>query len=123
MGFGPDLLDRLRSTREVRIETQRTPDSPAHRAIIWVVVDDRDRVLIRTYRGPTTRWYREALAAPDCVLWLGKDSIPVRAESAADAERVEAASRGYEAKYADSSSTRAMIAEAVLPTTLELKPR
>jgi hypothetical protein len=123
MGFGPDLLDRLRSTREVRIETRMSPDSPAHRAIIWVVVDDRDRVLIRTYLGPSTRWFREAVAHPDCLLWLRSEAIPVIAVDATDPDRIEAATRGYQAKYGDSSSTRGMVAEVVLPTTLELLPR
>lgn len=123
MGFAPDVLGRLRTTDEVRIETRAAPSAPAHRTTIWVVVDERDRVLIRTYRGPTSRWYREARANPECVLWLGREQVPVRAEAAHDPDRIAAASRGYEAKYAADPAVRGMVAEAQLPTTLELRPR
>ena len=123
VGFAPDLLDRLRTTDEVRIETRVAPSAPVHRTIIWVVVDNWDRVLIRTYRGPTSRWYREALGEPDCLLWIGRECIPVLVEPAPDADRLAAATVGYQAKYAGDPALRAMLAEAVLPTTLELKPR
>lgn len=123
MRFAPDELNLLRTTRTVRIETRRAPDAPVHRTPIWVVVDDRDRVLIRTYLGPNSRWYREALAQPDCALWVGKQAVAVHIQPAVDRERVAAASRGYETKYADDPAVRAMVAEDVLPTTLELKPR
>lgn len=122
-GFPPDVLDGLRTTDEVRIETRAAPSAPAHRTTIWVVVDEGDRVLIRTYRGPNSRWYREARANPECVLWFGGEAVPVRAEPANDADRIAAASRGYEAKYAGDPAVRGMVAEAQLPTTLELRPR
>jgi len=123
MGFAPDLLARLLATDEVRIETRAAPGAPAHRTTIWVVVDDRNRVLIRTYQGPRSRWYREALAQPDCVLWLGSDALAVRLEPASDPDRVAAASRGYRAKYAGDPAVREMVADSVLPTTLEVRPR
>ncbi|MEX0629832.1 MAG: DUF2255 family protein [Chloroflexota bacterium] len=123
MGFASDILGRLRTTEEVRIETRAAPSAPAHRTTIWVVVDERGRVLIRTYRGPTSRWYREAQANPECVLWFGSHPVPVRAEPANDPDRIAAASRGYEAKYVADPAVRGMVAEAQLPTTLELLPR
>jgi hypothetical protein len=123
MGFASDILGRLRTTEEVHIETRAAPAAPAHRTTIWVVVDERGRVLIRTYRGPTSRWYREAQANPECVLWLGGETVPVRAEAADDPDRIAAASRGYEAKYAGDPAVRGMVAPAQLPTTLELLPR
>jgi hypothetical protein len=124
MGFASDdHLGRLRTTGEVRIETRAAPSAPAHRTTIWVVVDDRSRDLVRTYRGPTSRWYREAQANPECVLWLGGEAVPVRAEAADDPDRIAAASRGYEAKYAGDPAVRRMVAPAQLPTTLELRPR
>ena len=46
--FAPDVLGRFRDEEEVRIETSRGPDAPTHRTIIWIVVDDRDRVLVRS---------------------------------------------------------------------------
>lgn len=123
MRFAPEILDRLRTIKTVKIETRRAPDAPVHRTTIWVLVDDRDRVLIRTYLGPTSRWYREALAQPDCVLWLGKEDVPVQVEPANDPGRIAAATDGYETKHAGDPAVRAMVAELVLPTTLELKPR
>ena len=122
MGFAPDILDRLRTTREVRIETRRPPNGPIHRTIIWVVVDG-DRAFVRTYRGAHSRWYREALAESDCTLWLGKDAVPVRVVVATEPDEVAAVSRGFEAKYPRSQSTAAMVREEVLETTLELLPR
>jgi len=122
MGFAPDILDQLRTTREVRIETRRAPDAPAHRTIIWVVVEG-DRAFVRTYLGARSRWYREALAEPDCTLWLGKEALPVRVVDATQPDVVAAVSRAFEAKYARSSSTPAMVRDEVLGTTLELLPR
>jgi hypothetical protein len=123
MGFAPDVLDRLRTTDEVRIETRAAPSAPAHRTTIWLVVDEQGRVLIRTYRGPASRWYREVRANPECVLWLGSEPVLVRAETANDPDRIAAASRGYQTKYAGDRAVRGMVAEAQLPTTLELRPR
>lgn len=123
MPFAPDVLEQLRTREEVRIETRRALGAPVHRTTIWVIVDDRDRVLIRTYRGPSSRWYREVLGQPDCVLWLGNEALAVHAEPAPDPDRIVAASRGYEAKYAGDPAARGMVAERVLPTTVELKPR
>ncbi|MGH2489217.1 MAG: DUF2255 family protein [Candidatus Limnocylindria bacterium] len=122
-GFAPDVLERLRTRKLIRIETRRAVGAPIHPTVIWVVVDARDRVLIRTYRGPASRWYREALAQPDCVLWMGEEAVAVHVETAPDPDRVAAASHGYEAKYAGDPAVRGMVAGPVLPTTLELKPR
>lgn len=123
MGFAPDILDRLRTTREVRIETRRASDAPAHRTVIWIVVDDRDRVLVRSFRGERGRWYREALAHPACTVWIGSEAVDVRAEPAADPDRVVATSAALAEKYAKSSSLPYMVQADVLETTLELLPR
>jgi hypothetical protein len=120
--FPPDVLEQLRAQREVRIETRAGPDAPIHRTIIWVVVDG-DRAFVRTYRGARSRWYREALVEPYCTLWLGKAALPVRVVVAIEPDVVAAVSRGFETKYARSSSTAAMVREEVLETTLELLPR
>jgi hypothetical protein len=115
-------LERLRATREVRIETSRAEGAALHRTIIWVVVDERDRILVRTYRGPGSRWYREALANPRCRLVMGKDVLDVTAERAEDEDRVTACSAGLAEKYAGDPATPAMLRDEVLPTTLELHP-
>jgi hypothetical protein len=122
-GFAPEVLDQLRTARTVRIQTQRGPDATEHRTIIWIVVDDQDRVLVRSVRGARGRWYREALANPACTIWIGRDGFEVRAEPAGDPERVAATTAALEAKYAGDPSVRSMVREDVLETTLELLPR
>ena len=123
MPFPPEILDRLREAEEVDIETRRAPGAPAHRTIIWVMVDDRDRVLIRSVRGTRGRWYREAVAHPECTLSVGDSDVPVRAEPAADADRVAAASAQLAVKYVGDPSLGSMLRADVLETTLELLPR
>jgi hypothetical protein len=120
--FPGTILSLLRSTDEVRIETASDAGT-VHSTIIWVVVDEQGRVLIRSYRGPTARWYREALSHSSVVLDAGGRRIPATALVATDDDRIEAASRGFLEKYAGDSATPAMVADAVLPTTLELAPR
>jgi len=87
---------------------------------IWIVVDGDD-VFIRTYRGKTSRWYRELLAGPGALVVEGK-RVRVRAESASDSESVRRASAGYRKKYAKGGSLDAMLRRSVLPTTLRLEP-
>ena len=120
--FGAEDLQLLRDAREVDIETRAGPDAPVHRTTIWVVVDDQDRALIRTYQGPNSRWYREVIAEPDCVLHVTGRALRVRVVPAADPERIAAYSAAVQQKYASSRSTQAMLADDLLPTTLELLP-
>lgn len=118
--FSPADLELLRGTREVLIVT----GARQHRTIIWVVVDDQDRVLVRSVRWAHSRWYREALAEPGVALEVDGRRIPVRVEPAGDADRIEAASQALRTKYAGSrGSLAAMLREETLPTTLELLPR
>jgi hypothetical protein len=121
--FDADTLERFRAQEEVRIGTSRGPDAPEHRTIIWIVVDELDRVLVRSVRGPRGRWYREALANPSCTIWIGHDGVAVRAEPASDPDRVTAATEALTAKYARDPSLRSMVRDEVLETTLELLPR
>jgi hypothetical protein len=120
--FEPADLALLRDEEEVEIETAATDEGPAHRAIIWVVVDDQDRVLIRSYRGPGARWYREIIARPDGVLHVRGRALSVRAVPAGDAERVEAYTEALRTKYAGQHSMPVMLRQ-YLETTLELLPR
>jgi hypothetical protein len=122
-GFSPELRRALRDARTVRIETSAGPGRAPHEAIIWVVVDDGGRVLVRSWRGERGRWYRELRANPAGRLRLGDRWVAVRAEPAADPERVEACSQGLREKYATARGSLAeMLVDAVLPTTLELHP-
>ena len=110
------LLDR---SNEVDIET-RSPKGTVHSVPIWIVVDGDD-VFIRTYRGPTSRWYREIVAGPGALVVNGQ-RIPVRAIAAADAASVKRVSDGFRKKYRKGSSLDSMLVPLVLPTTLRLEP-
>jgi hypothetical protein len=119
--FDSATLAQLRRRREVTIETSRGNDAPVHSAVIWVVVDDRDRVLIRSWLGERSRWYRELRANPHGALVVGDRRVDVRAQDASDPERVEACSSGLRAKYRTATgSLEQMLADDVLATTLEL---
>ena len=118
-----DVLAQLRDAREVQIETRPAPDVPPHRTTIWVVVDDQGRAFVRTYRGPSSRWYREATSNEFVGILVDGQRVDVRMEDASDAERVEACSAVLRSKYAAASGLRGMLAEENLPTTLELRPR
>ena len=121
--FEPTVLAVLRSARTVRVETSAGPRAPVHSAIIWVVVDDVGRVLVRSWRGERGRWYRELIANPNGTLVSGSRRIPFRAEPASDSARIDACSRGLREKYASSRGSLAeMLLDEVLLTTLELTP-
>lgn len=120
--FNKDALKRLREAQEVRIQTSAAAGE-AHSTVIWVVVDDRDRVLVRSYLGPSARWYREALANSKVTIEVDGRKLPVTAVVATDDERISAASTGLLAKYPDDPATPTMVSDAVLSTTLELVPR
>jgi hypothetical protein len=80
-------------------------------------------VLVRSWRGERGRWYCELRANPNGTMRVGSRRIPIRAELAADPERIEACSRGLREKYATARGSLAeMLVDEVLPTTLELHP-
>jgi hypothetical protein len=110
------LFDRA---REVEVET-RSEKGATHRVPIWIVVDGGE-VFVRTYRGKSSRWYRELLARSGAVVANGK-RVAVRAERAADAAAVRRTSDGYRKKYPKSGSLDAMLRRSVLETTLRLEP-
>src|SRR5207253_475723 len=110
------VLDRA---NEVGIESGSSKGT-MHSVPIWVVVEGGD-VFIRTYRGPTSRWYRELLAGAGTLVVSGK-RIPVRAIAAADSASVQRASDAYRKKYRRGSSLDSMLVPSVLPTTLRLEP-
>jgi hypothetical protein len=121
-GFESDDLALLGDEQEVDIETSGSEAGPRHRTTIWVVVDPQGRVLIRSYRGAGARWYREAIAQPDCRLHVAGRVLAVHAIIADDADRVAACSDALRSKYAGRAGLRSMVS-AHLETTLELVPR
>jgi hypothetical protein len=119
MSFGSEDLARLAAAKEVEIETQ-APDGPAHRTIIWVVVD-RDETFVRSYLGPDARWYREALANPAVAVHVDGRRLSATAIPATDPDSIERVSAGFRSKYKPGESTTAM-ATQFLDTTLRLEP-
>ena len=110
----------LDAAREVRIET-RAADGTVHSTVIWIVFED-DVAYIRSYRGRTARWYREAIARPDVAVVVGGRRVALRAVQATDAASIAACSAGLSRKYRRSYSVAAMLSDDVLDTTLRLEP-
>jgi hypothetical protein len=111
------LLDQL---EEIEVETL-SPDGVVHRTIVWPVVRD-STLYLRSYKGPSGRWYREALANPSVALLVDGQRLPARVEAATDAASIEACSASLRAKYRDDASLQAMLVADVLPTTLRVVP-
>jgi hypothetical protein len=120
MSFGEADLARLEAAEEVEIETQ-APDEPARRTVVWVVVDDGE-VFIRTYKGPDSRWYRDALANPAVAIHVDGRRLPATAIPATDPDSIERTNSGFLHKYADDPAAKAMVAPGLLETTLRLEP-
>jgi hypothetical protein len=121
--FPPDVLDQLRETREIEIETTRR-NGETSRAIIWVEVDGDD-VFVRSEYGDEGWWYQHLRARPDAVVHIrGRKAppIPVRAVVADDPESIERCSEAIRAKYRPSSSVKAMTKAEILHATVRLDP-
>ena len=117
-----DDLARLARAEEVEIETQ-APDGPAHRTIIWIVVDG-DEVFVRSSTAPDGRWYPRGDREP-------RRRHPRRRPASAgdrdpgDRSRLDRADH----RRADRRNTQAISRHAgrcsghdVLDTTLRLEP-
>lgn len=120
MTFEESDLAAIAAAKEVDIET-RSSAGDVHRTIIWIV-ERGGTVYVRSYRGPSGRWYRESLADPDVAIHVDARRVPARAVPATDPASVEACSEGLRAKYRRSQSLQAMLVNDVLPTTLKLVP-
>jgi hypothetical protein len=117
--FEESDLDLLATAKEIRVET-RSPSGETHKTIVWPLVRD-GVVYLRSYKGPSGRWYREALADPDIALLFDRRRLPARAVPATDAASVAACSEALREKYRRSYSLEAMLVPAVLPTTLRIE--
>lgn len=122
MPFSRDDLDALDRAKEVRIETSAGPDQEVHKTIIWIVVDGED-VFVRSWRGVTARWYREALANPEIALHVGNTRLAATAVPAHDDDAVRRTSAALERKYEGDPATRSMLRDEILITTMRLDPR
>jgi hypothetical protein len=120
MRFKQDELDWLATTEEIEIETA-LPGGPAHRTIIWVMVDGDD-AFIRSYKGADARWYREAVADPEVTIHAGGRALRARAVAAVDPESIRRTNDALASKYAGFEDTPAMLAPELFDTTLRLTP-
>ncbi|MDQ3937313.1 MAG: DUF2255 family protein, partial [Chloroflexota bacterium] len=92
------------------------------RTTIWVVVDQGD-VFVRSLRGDRAHWFQAALDRPNEVrLALDGQTVAAHVVPAADDESVARCSSALERKYAGDPSTRSMVSEEILGTTLRLEP-
>jgi hypothetical protein len=120
--FDEDVIQLLTKIEEVDIETRAGPDAPAHRVTIWVVVDG-DAAYVRSVRGTRGRWYREARAYPQAVLYAGGRTLPVHVEPVSDSATIMRVSETFLRKYVQwPNDARAMVRDEVLATTLHLHP-
>jgi hypothetical protein len=120
MAFTAEELALIDRTKEVRLETSEV-GGPAHRAIVWVVVDGGD-VFVRSAYGPESRWYREATSNPEVTLWVDERPIKTHAARATDPDEIARMSSGLERKYAGDPAARQMNRAELLPLTLRLEP-
>jgi hypothetical protein len=120
-GFPQAITATLSARKEITIVTG--PSDRPRETVIWVAVDDRGRVWVRSVRGPRGRWYRDLSADPQAAIDLGDGEIGVKALPAGGADDVQACSDALRAKYAGNASLASMLAPETLPTTVQLVPR
>ena len=117
--FDTDTLRLLQTVPEVRIRTEKHPDT----AVITWVVTAEDGVYVRSVRGAKGRWYQDLKAGGPAMLEVQGRQIAVQAIPAADAQSIDCASREYLSKYRSSPYAEPMVRAEVLTTTLRLEPR
>jgi len=121
MPFDNDDLRAIDRAKEIEVETSAGPDSEVHRTITWVVVDGDD-VFVRSWRGVTARWFREALANPNIAIHIDGRRVAARAVPARDPGSIARTSAGLVKKYDGDTSTPSMVRDEILETTLRLDP-
>jgi hypothetical protein len=121
MSFETELLRRIDTAEEVRIETSLASGG-SRQTIIWIVVDG-GRVYVRSVRGPSGKWYLRLRARPEGAVHVAGTRAPVRAVSVVDPAEIERVSEALRRKYASHGSSLAnMLRPETLPTTLRLEP-
>src|SRR3954470_22423538 len=120
MRFESGDLALLSETKEIEIETAG-PDGSAHRTIIWVMVDGDD-AFIRSVRGRSARWFREATADGRVVVHAGRRAIPAHVESAGDPDSIRRTNDALTRKYTGIDGYPEMLEPSIMDTTLRLTP-
>jgi hypothetical protein len=120
MSFEQPDLDLLEATEEIEIETQAPGGSP-HRTTIWILVDDGE-VFVRSVRGSSGRWYREATANPAVAVIADGRRLTATAISADDPDTIDRINRALGRKYRGIEGYDEMLEPAVLGVNLRLEP-
>jgi hypothetical protein len=120
MSFEPDDLALIRAAEEIEIETQ-APDGPAHRTIIWIMVEGDD-TFVRSVMGSRGRWFREATANPAVAVHVGGQRIAATAIPANDPDSIDRINRALTAKYTGIEGYDSMFEPDALPTNFRLEP-
>ena len=121
MPFAPADLAALHAAEEIRIETRAAADAPVHRTIIWVVTDGPD-AFIRSVRGTSARWYREATAHPELTVRAGGTVLEARAVPATDEASIARFNAALTAKYTGIDGFEPMLVPDTFDATLRLEP-
>ena len=120
MSFAEDDLARIRAAEEVEIETQ-APDGPVHRTIIWIMVDG-DAAFVRSVKGTSGRWFREAAANSAVAIHVDGRRLPATAIPATDPHSIDRINRALTAKYTGIEGYDSMLEPAVLSVNFRLEP-
>ncbi|MTB87550.1 DUF2255 family protein [Aeromicrobium sp. zg-629] len=114
------LVDEAGRSDEVTISGV---GQPPDQVPIWIVKSGKD-LYVRSYRGPTGRWYRRVREAGQAVLGIGGKQLEVRVEPVGDHDQA-AINAAYVHKYGHYGPAYIgpMTSEDVVSTTLRLVPQ
>ena len=115
-----DELDTVDAHDEIEIAPVGPDGSSMPFTTIWIV-RHADDLYVRSWAGPTGRWYRAALRSRQGRIRVGAVERPVTfADADVDPEAIDTA---YRHKYGRSSYVDAMVSPAVATTTLRIDSR
>jgi len=121
--FDAATLEMLDRVAEVQVETTSLEGIRTHRTIIWIVTAG-EQAFVRSVRGDSARWYREARRRPEVILHVEGASVPVSLVMADDPATIEQVNEALRSKYQrlSPSSTASMLRPHTLPTTMRVEP-
>jgi hypothetical protein len=116
-----DELTTIGNAIEVDVTPSRADESSGEYTTIWVVRVGSE-LYVRSYRGQSGRWYRDAIDTGRGHLRIGtvERDVSFDSDHRVDQSDVDAA---FRAKYGRSSYVDAMVTPDVAATTLRLVPR
>lgn len=119
-GWTTEELDRIERARELELTSARPDGALREPVTIWVVRHDAD-LYVRSWRGPTGRWYRAAHESGAARIRAGGVEKDVRLV-VVDDEINDVVDAAYRQKYRDSSYLASMVRPEARATTLKLVP-